>query len=398
MTTLLISNMFPPAAGGSGRWFWELYRRLPRHDYVIAAGEHRDAATFDLTHDLQLERLPLAFESWGILGWSSLVSYNRAWRRLKRIIRTRNVQVIHAGCTLPEGWLAWLFHRRYGIPYAVYVHGEELQVFRSSRELSWLARRVLRDAHLVIANSENTAELLRTSWPVSAEVLKVFHPGVDTNYFQPAPCDPRIRELLGWYDRPVILTVGRLQRRKGHDVLIEALSAVKETIPDVLYAIIGDGVERERLERLVEARGLRQHVKFHGSVDDDLMRQAYQQCSLFVLPNREVDGDFEGFGLVLLEAQACGRPVVTGLSGGTTETMSLGATGEAVDCTDAQSLATKLISLLEDRTRLERMGVAARKWTVDHFDWSSLASRAPQVFALRNKASQPLSRHIANHT
>ena len=398
MTTLLISNVFPPGTGGSGRWFWELYRRLPRKEYVIAAGDCRDAAEFDLTHDLQLDRLPLAFDSWGILGWSSSISYYRAWRSLKQIVRTRKVQVVHAGCALPEGWLAWLLHRRYGLPYAVYVHGEELQVFRTSRELTWMARRVFRDAQLVIANSENTAALLRSSWPVSPTALKVFHPGVDTHFFQPAPFSSQVREQLGWFDRPVILTVGRLQKRKGHDVLIDALPAVKAAIPDVLYAVIGEGAERTKLERLVEARRLHDDVIFHGAVDDDLMRTAYQQCNLFALPNREVDRDFEGFGLVLLEAQACGRPVISGLSGGTTETLASGATGEAIDCTDAETLATKLISMLGDRARLERMGVAARNWTVEHFDWSSLAARAPQVFALRNESAQPLSRHLANHT
>lgn len=398
MTTLLISNIFPPKTGGSGRWFWELYRRLPRNDYVIAAGECRDAAQFDQTHDLQVERVPLTLDSWGMLGWSSIVGYNRAWRRLKRIVLNRNVQVIHAGCALPEGWLAWLFHRRFGVPYAVYIHGEELQVFRSSRELTWMARRVLRDAQLVIANSENTAELLRNSWPISTDRLKVFHPGVDTNYFRPAPFDPQIREQLGWLDRPVILTVGRLQRRKGHNVLIEALPTVKKAIPDVLYAIVGDGEERSRLESSVDSLCLRENVLFHGSVDDDSMRSAYQQCNLFALPNREVDGDFEGFGLVLLEAQACGRPVLSGLSGGTAETMSIGATGEAIDCTDAAVLATKLISMLADRTRLKRMGIAGRNWTVDRFDWSAIASRAPQVFALQSEVLRTLSLQSAKQT
>ncbi len=385
MTTLMLTRVFPPQVGGSGRWFWELYRRLPRQEYVIAAGEHPGADEFDRTHDLRIERMPLDFRSWGTLAPTSLANYSRAAWRLRRMIRRHGATTLHAGCALPEGWLALRCKRRLGLPYAVYVHGEELRVFQSSRELTWMARRVYRHADLVIANSHNTAGLLRESWPVSAERLRVLHPGVDTTYFRPSPPDAEVRGQLGWHDRPVILTVGRLQKRKGHDMLIRALPAIRQQVPRVLYAIVGDGDERAALQRLVDELRLGEHVRFHGSPGDDVALRTYQQCDLFALPNREVDGDFEGFGIVLLEAQACGKPVVAGASGGTPETISPGRTGHIVDCSRPDALGELAIRFLCDTESRRLMAGEARAWIVENFEWGVVAPRTCASIMIRQR-------------
>jgi glycosyltransferase involved in cell wall biosynthesis len=156
-----------------------------------------------------------------------------------------------------------------------------------------------------------------------------------------------IRDGLGWGDRPVILTVGRLQKRKGHDQLILALPKIRQAIPDVLYSIVGEGEERSSLESLVAREGLGDHVQFVGHPNDEELVRCYQQCDLFVLPNRQVAKDIEGFGMVLLEAQACGKPVVAGASGGTAETMRIPETGHVVPCDTPEHLADLVVKLLE---------------------------------------------------
>ena len=108
---------------------------------------------------------------------------------------------------------------------------------------------------------------------------------------------------------------------------------------------------------------------------------ALQQCELFALPNRTVDGDFEGFGMVLIEAQACGRPVLAGASGGTAEAVRAGETGVIVDCTRAAPLADALAALLDDHAGRARMGQAARHFAVETFDFDRNAERAAAVLA-----------------
>jgi phosphatidylinositol alpha-1,6-mannosyltransferase len=177
-----------------------------------------------------------------------------------------------------------------------------------------------------------------------------------------------------------VLTVGRLQKRKGHDMMIRALRAVREAVPGVLYVVLGDGDEAAALRLLAEREGAADDVQFLGEAGDDLLVDCYQQCDLFALPNRRVGGDIEGFGMVLLEAQACGKPVLAGASGGTAEAVNEPETGRVVRCDNPDTLAAAVIELLSDRDRLERMGEAARRWAVERFDWGALSRQAAALF------------------
>lgn len=380
LKAMLLSEIFPPKTGGSGRWFWEIYRRLPREEVVIAAGEDPGQDAFDRTHDLRLARVPLQLPQWGIVSLRGVMGYGRILCCVRRLVRQHGVARVHCGRTLPEGWIAWLLNRLLGLPFLCYVHGEELSLGVVSREFRWMLRRVIGRAELLIANSQNTAGLLRREWKVPERRLVVFNPGVDVERFVPAPQSLEARARLGWRDRRVVLTVGRLQKRKGHDMLIRALPAIRRAIPDVLYAIVGEGEERSSLEGLVWELELAEHVQFHGGLSDEELIHAYQQCDLFVLPNREVDGDIEGFGMVLLEAQACGKPVIAGASGGTAETMEVGRTGRLVPCDRPEELAGAIAALLNDPKMRTKMGEAGRHWCMSRFSWTSLVEEARRLF------------------
>lgn len=396
MTVLLLSEIFPPKTGGSGRWFHEIYSRLNRDEVVIAAGEDSRAAGYDQMHNLRLHRLPLTMPQWGLRSWTALKDYWRLFHAVRRLIKREKVTCLHSGRCLPEGWLCWLLRRTTGVPYICYVHGEDVESASTSRELTLMVRRVLGDANFLVANSHNTARLLIDNWNIPDSRIRVLHPGVDTARFVPAPRDEAVRRDLGWSQRTVVLTVGRLQKRKGHDVLIQALSTIREAIPDILYAIIGNGEEREALERLADEHGVRGAVQFLGEVDDARMIHAYQQCDLFALPNRQVGRDIEGFGMVLVEAQSCGRPVLAGASGGTRETMDIGQTGVVVPCEEPGPLAETLVALLLDQQRLDSMAQAARPWVVEHLDWNALTQQAARLFGLREPERTAFHR-VAKH-
>lgn len=390
MKILLLSQVFPPQTGGSGRWFWEIYRRLPREMVRVVAGDYAGAAAFDATHDLNIERVRLDFPCLGIASFGGLRRYlSLAWR-LRRRVRAERIDAIHCGCTWPEGVAAWLVKQMTGTPYLVYVHGEELSF--PSRELAWLRRKVLGGAAMVAANSRNTLRLLRDDWDVAVAKLRLLHPGVDIERFTPAEPCRATRERLGWTGRTVVLTVGRLQKRKGHDMMIRALPQIRRNVPDVLYSIVGDGQQRPALEALVAELGMANHVQFRGEASDEELIHCYQQCDLFALPNRTVDGDFEGFGMVLLEAQACGKPVLAGDSGGTSETMSLGdgefpQTGTIVSCDAPGPLAQRVVRLLSDDDLRASMGKGGREWAATRFGWDALSRDALQLFGGQHVAA-----------
>jgi phosphatidylinositol alpha-1,6-mannosyltransferase len=249
-----------------------------------------------------------------------------------------------------------------------------------SRELQRLTRIVLKRATRVVANSRHTRQLLVESWAVPMEKIVVMHPGVDTTRFVPAAPSVDVRKRLGWSDRRVILTVGALQKRKGQDTLIRALPAIRARCADVLYSIAGEGWERSRLEDLARNCGVADCVQFRGVPGDGELVDCYQQCDVFALPNRQVGWDFEGFGIVLLEAQSCGKPVIAGLSGGTSETMQASLTGEAICCDTPEPLGDTIASLLQDPERRAVIGSRGRQWMVENFDWSVLTGQAASAF------------------
>lgn len=379
MAILLLTQVFPPITGGSGRWLWELYRRLQDLDIHVVSDQAPGAEPFDRASPLPTVRIPLSFASWGVLNVRGARQYAAALLALRKVVARVHPDAIHCGKCLPEGLLAMVFKWCYGIPFDCFVHGEELTLAGTSKELTRLTRKVLREASRVVANSRHTKQLLTSVWRVPEERVVVMHPGVDTTRFVPAPLDSTVRSRLGWEGRRVVLTVGALQKRKGQDMLLRALPAIRARCPDVLYSIVGEGWERTYLDELVAEHHIGDAVQFRGMPSDEELIECYQQCDLFALPNRQVGWDFEGFGIVLLEAQACGKPAIAGSSGGTAEAIAPSRTGELVSCETPDELALIVGDLLEDRERRARMGARAREWVVEHFDWEVLSRQARRI-------------------
>lgn len=373
---VVYSDVFPPRHGGSGRWLWELYRRLDVPVHVLAGAADGDAA-FDRADALPIERVARRFRGWGM---RALPAYLRTARELAAACRRFQATVVHCGRCLPEGLVAVFAGAWSGRPFWCYAHGEELTLAATSRELAWLTRAVLRRTAGIVANSAHTKRMLVERWGVAPDHVVVLTPGVDCERFRPAPRDERLRAEFGWTGRRVVLTVGALQQRKGQDMMIRALADIRRHVPDVLYAVAGEGWERQRLEALAKTCGVVDLVDFRGVPGEESLVQLYQQCDLFALPNRQVGWDLEGFGIVLIEAQACGVPVLTGASGGAPETVEPGQTGVVVACDTPDALARAVVALLSDAMARQRMGRAARERACAHFDWQVLVPRARAAF------------------
>lgn len=342
---LVLSEIFPPTHGGSGRWMYELYRRLPENTVKIVTHKRETESEdqIDAGYPQQVLRHKFSNGEWGVKSYSGLKFYLMSFLAIRKHLD--QVEQIHASRCLHEGVLGLLLAKLYRKKLVVYVHGEDIETAKTSRELSLLAQKVISGADKLITNSNNTKKILQQQWDTSKTALVTIHPGVDINQFKPVPVDESVREHFGWSNRYVILTVGRLQRRKGQDKMIEALQALKESIPNVLYVVAGNGEDLDYLKGLATHYAVNDNVQFiHSANDEDLIKM-YQQCNLFILPNRTEGNDIEGFGMVLVEAQACGKPVIAGDSGGTAEALNIGETGERIDCTDAQLIANTIIDM-----------------------------------------------------
>ena len=278
MKILLLSEMFPPMTSGSGRWLWEVYRRMPSDQFVIIAGQHASAADFDASHDLDVRRIRFDLDEFGIHNRQTLRCYWGLFRKLRRIVREENCTSIHCGCCLPEGWLAYLFRQFYGLPYVCHVRGEQIDAIQNNPELSWMVRGILHRSQQLIASSQNTARVLNENWGIPKRQIEVLYPGVETGRFVPAARDEFVLKQHGWKDRTVVLTAGSMQHYHGQTMVIRALSAIGEAVPNVIYSIIGDVEQRDCLEQLARQEEVENQVQFLDGVSREDILRCFQLC------------------------------------------------------------------------------------------------------------------------
>jgi phosphatidylinositol alpha-1,6-mannosyltransferase len=189
--------------------------------------------------------------------------------------------------------------------------------------------------------------------------VEIVPPGIDPARFLAAQDTGALRQQHG-ADGPILLSVGGLKARKGQDVALRAFGRVKQAVPSAQYWIVGDGHWRSRLESLAHALGLADSVRFMGRVDDEVLPIYYHASDLFVLTPRLINWNFEGFGLVYLEAAACGKPCVASRSGGVEDAVLDGETGLLVPEADVEATAEAVIRLLHDPGLARRLGENAR--------------------------------------
>ena len=381
LRTLVLAEHFLPNCGGTITWLYETYRRFAPGEVVVVAGDRGNTADIDRKLPFKVERLRMLMKDWDPTQPASLWRYLLMFCRVRKSQRLHQATQIHCMKVLPEGVVAWALWYVAGVPYLLYAHGEEIQMRLTSRKLAWLIPILYRGGTAIIANSCHTKQLL-VDIGVRSERIHVIHPGVDAAAFHvddQARFSIRQRHNLG--NSVVLLTVGRLQRRKGQDMVIRALPLIKHHMPNVFYLIVGSGEEEKYLRDLAATLGVAENVVFVGSTGDDERAAYYAACDVFVMPNREIDADIEGFGIVFLEAGAAGKPVIGGLSGGTADAIQDGITGLRVDGESASAIATAVIDLSIDTSRAQSMGRAGRQRVKDAFTWEKIVERTRHVAA-----------------
>lgn len=373
---LLVSELFPPAVGGTPVLFDEVYSRLDFDVVVLTDGAARVGQTELGSGGITVVRRPIASRNWGVLDPTGLSHHWRLRREIRRLAAGRRA-IVHCGRSLPEGVAAW-FNRRLGGPrYICWSHGEDIGTARQSREFTLLMRRVCLGAAAHLVNSCNTGRMLE-DLGVPAARIHVAYPGVDALRFRPDVDGSALRARHAPGAGLVLLSVGRLQRRKGHDLTIQAIARL-ESGPPVTYLIAGEGEERPRLEALVASLHLQDRVRFLGEVAADDLPRFYAACDVFVLPNRVDQGDIEGFGIVFLEAAATGRPAIGGNSGGAPEAIVDGETGLLVSGTDVDELAAAIRTLATSTDTRHGMGAAGRARVCRDFTWEQAAAKVGAV-------------------
>jgi phosphatidylinositol alpha-1,6-mannosyltransferase len=329
-----------------------------------------------------MDRRDIFLRNWGLDRPGRIVRYLRMTRAVReRLRRHRGLVRVHCTHAVPEVVsllpLHWWPQSAKRLCIICYAHGEEVTACEVSRQLRLIMRQAHNIIDLMIANSRNTQRLLEPH--IDTAKVAIVHPGVELAEFTGAvDAGIRWRRERGLENRLLVATIGRLDRRKNHAAVIEGVARLRERFPSLTYVIAGEGRELKRLQSLAQQRGVGDRVLFIGAVGGEARCGLYGACDVFAMPAIQDGTDVEGFGMVFLEAGACGKPTLAGRAGGQGEAVIDGSTGLVVDGTSAQAVSEALDRLLGDASLRQRLGAAGKLRAAD-FDWPRVVQRIVEL-------------------
>ncbi len=386
---LLIASIFAPIHGGSANVYASLCRLSPPGSIaVLAARRYYDQAEeiagwheHDQNCGYPVHRLDLLrpeilpapanklVSAWRFLTIDLLLR-TKVLRTTLQLIRRYDIGVLCLGELNSSAWLGEVVRRLTRCKLVYYIHEEEVTTRMEAGSFGKNRQRHLARADAVIAVSRFTQRTLIEEMGLPGERVHLIENAVDTIRFSPGPDDIDFRQRWGVAGKRLVVGVGRLVPRKGFDHTLRGWRDVIAQHPAAHLLIVGNGPQRDELQKIIDAESLGTSVTLTGPLSDSDLIAAYRSADLFIMPNRTMpDGDTEGFGLVFLEANACGRAVVGGRAGGAVEAVRERETGLLVDGDSVTEITAAINRLLGDdalRQKLEQGGLVyaqANSWT-----------------------------------
>lgn len=394
--SLLITLEFPPQIGGIANYYAGFCGALPKNKIVVLT-------------QVQAEGFESGYKVYRSVSLTALQPYSFILKILRlrwipsiyhtyKVIKKHKIKQILVGQILPLGYTALIIKFLFRIPYIAFTHGTDIMLPLNFAWKKYWTKRILRAAKLVIANSKFTKKQVVKNYEIDTSKIKVVYPGLSlslrvgatatakqSSSVSQCPKDFANQDGIassarpfcekGWpsrNDKRVILTVARLVKRKGIDIVLRALPQVLEKIPNLEYQIIGDGPDRSRLSPIVQTMGLGSKVKFLGAKNSQELAEYYAECDVFIMPSRKLsDGDYEGFGIVYLEAGYFGKPAVAGRVAGAQEAVIDNETGILVNPKSVDEIAQAVLKLLLDQKLAYKIGEQARKRVLKNFIWEN---------------------------
>ncbi len=374
MKVLLLAENWPPRVGGIENYLTNIARHLEGVEVTVVAPKargHNQATGLKDRGGVFRKRFfwPLVRPAWlPLFVWLH-------WRAKKE-----KYDAVLCGKALFEGLAGYYLKKRLGIPYVVFTYAMEVEKWsRTPRERKKLIK-VLKAADRVVYINEVTKQSLRRLGVKKGQLLKLW-PGVAARFLREVT-EEEVSSVLDKYglSRPYLFTLARLEKRKGMDLLLEAFSRLDQArFGHVSLVVAGEGSEKEQLDSQAGYLFLGDSVKFLGAVPDEDLPALYAAAELFALTPREAQGELEGFGIVYLEAAACGTPALGTDTGGVPEAVRDGHTGLVVPPEDAVVSQKVLTRLLSDKKLREKLGQQARQRAWREFAWPARVKKLKQA-------------------
>jgi len=371
--TLIVTNDFPPRTGGIESFVLAMAQRMPADRVVVHTARQRGDREHDAALPFRVVRDPSRL----------MVPTPAIARRSAALAREHGCDRVWFGAAAPLALMAPTL-RRAGVRRVVATtHGHE--VWWSSVPGARQALHAIgeRTDVLTYLGEYCRARIARPLSPAARARMVQLTPGVDDQVFRPGSGGRWVRERHGLTDRPVVVCVSRVVARKGQDVLVRAMPAIRERVPGAALLLVGDGPYRRTVERLVSRLGLGDDVVLAGRVPWHETPAYYDAGDVFCMPTRTRLGGLEpeALGICYLEAAATGLPVVAGDSGGAPDAVLDGENGMVVDGRDVGQVANRVATLLADHELARRFGERGRAWVGERWRWDDLAERLQRLLA-----------------
>lgn len=316
------------------------------------------------------------------LGWFRFFPMLlRTWPHVKDADLLLGINIASGGVI---GRLSKLF---YGKRYVTFGYAYEFLKFRHNPLAAALLRWGYRGSAVVVAISRFTRRSL-VQFGVPDPLVRVILPGAPRPMALSAEREAKIQQRFVIDTDHLILSVGRLIPRKGQLTLIKAMPRILERFPNALLILVGQGPCMRKAVQLAKTLGVRNSVLFPGRLSDEEIAALYRACEVFALPTGEdAKGQVEGFGLVFTEAQAYGKPVVAGRSGGVEDAVIDGKTGLMVDPGNEEAVAEAVCRFLGDPEWAHTIGENGRKRVDSELNWTHFTRKLLDVVPEREEGA-----------
>jgi len=350
MKILLFTLEYPPFKGGVANTYENIVRHWSVPENVFVLNNNKN----------ELIKRGLPFLAWLPCLW-------RLWSSVKK----NKINHVLVGHVLPLGTATLLLARMLKIKYSVFLHGMDFSFACRSRRKKFLMKKILEKSDNIICGNTYLESEVKKFLPEQKNKIFVVNPGVNPEIVIDQALLQEIKEEYDLKNKIVLLQVGRLVKRKGQDKVIKAMPAILTRVPNLVYFIAGAGADETYLKKKVAElpASAQNRIVFLGRVSDEKKWAWLQTCDIFIMPSRNIDGDFEGFGIVYLEANLLEKPTIAGRSGGVEDAVKHGVNGLLVDSEKSNQIAQAVIALAQDRELQNKLGQQGRERALKDFAW-----------------------------
>lgn len=359
MKSLLITTEYPPFHGGVGNYYYYLVNNFPEKIEVM------DNSSLELDSNQ------------GRFSW--LIGIKNVFRKIRR----DKINHVLVGQILPLGTIAFILSLILPFKYSVFLHGLDFSLAIKTRRKKILSKMILRRAsHIISANSFTASELIK-KFPKLERKLELVNPGVSECQLTSLDQDrEKIKAKYNIFDKVTFFSLARLVARKGFDNVILALDSMSDDeLSGIEYFIAGQGEYLSQLKSMLSER-LKNVVFFLGSISEAEKWAWLSLSDVFIMPSRNIAGDYEGFGIVYLEANLMSKPVIAGNSGGVKDAVVDGLNGLLLDPQNIESIKGAMLKLKNNSALRTELGQRGRIRAINDFNWPKLSAK---IFEIINK-------------